>query len=155
MPRALPDAPCSVNAIVDYPGKPRTQITGRGQTGEEAVGKFDELHTAMLARYGGPPDPLAILSSFLVKALGKAQRLHDPAYALRIMKAAQIAMMDDFERDPEYGEIVAVISQSDPLKMYAVDAHFQCACQSAKKLNPAKCKHTLSIIIKHKMEGRK
>jgi len=50
----LPEAPCSINAFIELPTIGRTQITGRGCTGEEAATNFQATQKALAARYAQP-----------------------------------------------------------------------------------------------------
>lgn len=85
----LPEAPCSVNAYLDLPVIGRTQVTGRGQTGEEAATHFSATAQAIMQRFPRPEAPTPpTLGELLTKWLAKAAAQGDMALAARIGEGA-------------------------------------------------------------------
>lgn len=87
----LPEAPCSVNAYLDLPVIGRTQVTGRGQTGEEAATHFSATAQAIMQRFPRPEAPAKpSLGELLTKWLTHAAAQGDADLAARIGEGAML-----------------------------------------------------------------
>ncbi len=158
----LPESQCSINGFVKI-GRHETrdhQVTGRGQTPEEAAANFfgcvevlEAGYAARAARAAAPP-PLAsrtqrlglLLACGMEKAVGNTPRIE------RLLKAAALVLAGcvSQESDGTY----AVRSQTDPETTVYHVAGRACSCQDAAHHADDStfwCKHTLGALLTIKL----
>lgn len=144
----LPEAPCSVNAFLDLPKVGRTQITGRGYTGEEAAENFAETLSAMQARYCAKPAPTLgrLLDAWIDQVGDTAEKL---PLIERMMVAFTLVATGRVVRVPETAFALYVVGIDVPLHVSLAPDGGAGDCECGQ--DDPRCSHTLAAQIYHRL----
>lgn len=144
----LPEAPCSVNAFLDLPKVGRTQITGRGYTGDEAAENFAETLSAMQARYCAKPAPTLgrLLDKWLAQIGDSTEKID---LIERIMLAFTMVATGRVARVPETAHGLYVVGIEFPTHVSLAPDGGAGACECSE--DDDHCVHTLAAQIYHRV----
>lgn len=121
--QTYPESPCSVNAFIELPSVGRTQITGRGFTGDEAALHFRETLHAMRTAFEPAPAPKReTLGEVATRWLARAAQNHDYALVERIAKAVALVVAGCVRRTMEDDDVITDAAPVDAYHVQSLDA---------------------------------